>query len=73
MYSELVKQDGKYFLCRENEKQSRPATRAQWKYLLSFGNVTTEISVSQFMKYISSAAASEAIDAAKAGETIVIE
>lgn len=68
----MIEKDGIFYLVREN-KCSNPATYKQYKYLMSFDNVTSEISTSQFIKYIDRTEASEAIELAEAGEKIIVE
>lgn len=69
----MVQKNGIYYLVREGKKPYNTASKKQWDFLMSFDNVSSEISVSQFMKYIKSDEASEAIELAKAGEKVIIE
>ena len=53
-------------------KTSYAATYEQYKYLLSFDNVQMNCNVSSFTSRITKSQASEAIGAAKDGQTVII-
>lgn len=54
------------------KKALKPATYKQIQYLMSFDNVEIKTSKSQIMKRLNSFELSEAIEAAKNGQKVVI-
>jgi len=57
----------------QNDKDNNPATYKQLKWLLSYDNVTSEVSISQLMKRLPMIDFDELIEIAKSGEELKIQ